>query len=151
MKKNLLLTILLVFLMVMNGVLLFLVLNKPDKRKGPPRMFISGQLGFDKGQQSEFLEIDRIHHLKMREISNRSRDLKEYLFSRIGDTNFTEQKLDSITNLIGRLSADKENEVFSYFKRIESICNKDQKIKLGIIVQQALKRGPKPHGPPPPH
>ncbi len=156
MKKNILLAILLIFLMVMNGVLLFLLLNKPEKRKGPPGTFISSQLGFDLGQQSDFLEIDRIHHLKMREIGNRSRNLKEYLFANMDDVDFTDKKLDSITDLIGKLGAEKEREVFSYFKQIESICNKEQKLKLESILQQALRRGPGPgpgHGPPgpPPH
>lgn len=156
MKKNLLLAILLIFLMVMNGVLLFLMLNKPEKRKGPPGTFISNQLGFDPGQQAEFLEIDRIHHFKMREISNRFRDLKEHLFTRMGDADFTEEKVDSISNLIGELSAAKEKEIFSYFRQIEDICNKDQKLKLENIVHQALRRGPGPgpgQGPPgpPPH
>ncbi|MEX0314573.1 MAG: hypothetical protein AB3N18_10375, partial [Allomuricauda sp.] len=127
--------------------------DKSGKRKGPPGTFIANQLEFDQGQQSEFLEIDRIHHLKMREIGHRSRNLKEYLFSRINDIDFTYEKLDSIADLIGNLHANKEKEVFSYFKQIESICNKDQKAKLETIIQQALRHGPGPprHLGPPPH
>ncbi|WP_299486311.1 hypothetical protein [uncultured Allomuricauda sp.] len=156
MKKNLLLAILLIFLMVMNTVLLFLLLKEPEKRKGPPSTFISSQLGFDPGQQSEFMEIDRIHHFKMREISDRFRNLKEQLFTGMDDADFTEEKADSISNLIGELSAAKEKEIFSYFRQIENICNKDQKLKLESIVKRALRGGPGPgpgHGPPgpPPH
>ncbi|MGX1929738.1 hypothetical protein [Flagellimonas sp. 2504JD4-2] len=155
MKKNILLATLLIFLMVMNSVLLFLILDKeePDQRKGPPSGFISSQLGFDPGQQSEFIEIDRIHHLKMREIGHRTRNLKEYLFSKINDADFTDKKLDSISDLIGSLNAAKEKEVFNYFKQIESICNKDQKVQLETIIQRALRHRPGPpgpHGPPGP-
>ena len=148
MKKNALLTILLVFLMVMNAVLVYLIWNKPDKRMRPPRNFITNQLDFDPGQESEFLEIDRIHHLKMRRIDDQSRDLKEILFSSMGDAAFTDAKLDSITNLIGTLSQAREKEVFSYFRQIESICNEEQKITLQGIVRNALRHGPRPPGPP---
>ncbi|MDT0605449.1 hypothetical protein [Croceitalea rosinachiae] len=150
MKKNLLLTILLIFLMVMNGVLLYLVLNKTERKNRPPKVFITQQLGFNDNQLADFRSIDEEHHRKMRALEDNSRDLKELLFSNLDNTNFTTNELDSITNLIGQLSIDKEQEVFNYFKALENICTDKQKIKLKNIVTGALRRNPQRGDPPPP-
>ncbi|SHG85720.1 hypothetical protein [Flagellimonas flava] len=151
MKKNILLTVLLVFLMVMNAVLLFLILDKPDEKRRPPRKFITAELGFSEAQQIEFAEIDREHHRAMRRLDRHSRDLKELLFSKLDDTSFHQNELDSITGLIGQLSEDREREVFSYFRKVSKICNEKQKLKLERMLFGALKHGPRPEGPPPPH
>ncbi|MEM9648518.1 MAG: hypothetical protein AAF969_08550 [Bacteroidota bacterium] len=151
MKKNILLTVLLVFLMVMNAVLLFLILDKPGEKRRPPRMFITNELGFTEAQQIEFSEIDREHHRTMRRIDRHSRDLRELLFTKLDDTNFNPQELDSITGLIGQLSEDREKELFSYFQKISNVCNEKQKLKLERILSGAIKHGPRPDGPPPPH
>lgn len=150
MKKNILLTILLVFLMLMNGVLLYIVLNKPEKRNRPPRDFITKQLQLNENQLVKFHEFDSQHHRKMRKIDSQSNDLKQYLFNNIGRADFSENKLDSVTNSLGKLSADREKEVFSYFKKIEKICDSDQKLRLNRIVERALKGGPRKGGPLPP-
>jgi len=156
MKKNLLLTIFLVFLMVMNGVLLYLFIVKPEGNNRPPRKFIAEQLNLDDNQLLKFRVIDKGHHQKMREMEMESRELKGLLFSNLDNPAFTEKKLDSITILISDLAQNKEKEVFSYFKELEKLCNAKQKMKLQQIVSGALRpglsAGPRPNqgGPPPP-
>lgn len=156
MKKNLFLTILLVFLMVMNGVLLYLFIAKPEGNNRPPRRFIAEQLNLDDNQLLKFRDIDKEHHQKMRGIEIESRELKGLLFSNLDNPAFTEKKLDSITSLIGDLAYNKEKEVFSYFKELERLCNAKQKTKLQQIVSGALRPGlgaghePNQGGPPPP-
>ena len=151
MKKNVLLAILLLFLMVMNGILLYLVLNKPERRERPPRNFIAQQLDLDENQLEEFNRIERTHHREMRRIDGRFRDLKEMLFMNLNNRQFTEKELDSVTQLIGKLSIDREKEVFLYFKALEGICTEKQKIQLENIVSGALKPNFERGGPPPPH
>ncbi|MEM7486536.1 MAG: hypothetical protein AAF348_15115 [Bacteroidota bacterium] len=148
MKKNSTIIVLLTFLVVMNGILLFLVLKKPDRRKRPPRTFISHQLGFDEIQQQKFEKIDAEHQSKMRDIDDRSKDLKEYLFSGLGDANFTDKKIDSVTTLIGELSKEKDKETFYYFEELKKVCNEEQQEKLETILSSALRHGRR--GPPPP-
>lgn len=147
MKKNLPIIILLIFLVVMNGILLFLLLDKPDRQSRPPRVFITQQLGFDENQKKEFKDIDERHHRKMKNIDNRSMGLKKYLFNKLGGSDFTDKELDSVTVLIGELSRKREKEIFNYFKEIEKVCNKEQKSKLEAILSGALNHGRNGMGP----
>ncbi|MEP5615564.1 MAG: hypothetical protein ABJP76_05610 [Flavobacteriaceae bacterium] len=146
MRKNLPIIILLIFLVVMNGILLFLLLDKPDRQNRPPRDFITNQLGFDENQKQEFRNIDEEHHKKMRNLHNRSTGLKKYLFNKLRDEDFTNRELDSVTVLVGELSRKKEKEVFSYFKEIEKVCDEEQKNKLEAILSGALRHGPNAMG-----
>ncbi len=147
MKKNVLLTILLLFLMVMNGILLFMVVNEPEKRHGPPRNFIADHLDFNEEQMAKFMEFDEDHHRRMRRIDDRFRRSKEMLFSKLG-SDVSQKELDSLTELMGVLSQEREVEVFRYFNTIGKICDDKQKRKLKEIVSGALGRG-RPGGRPP--
>ncbi len=148
MKRNVLLFVLLIFLMVMNGVLLYLVMQKPDRKIQPPKSFISERLDFNKEQLTEFSKYEREHRQKMRYIEERSRELKEILFSNIGSEESKEMKIDSIGALIGTLEKEREIEVFDHFRQIESICDEDQKQQLKRILNGAF--GPRrPDGRPP--
>lgn len=147
MKKNLPIIILLIFLVVMNGILLFLLLNKPDRQNRPPRAFITNQLGFDENQKQEFKDIDERHHKKMKNLDNRSMGLKKYLFNKLGENDFTDKELDSVTVLIGELSRKREKEIFNYFTEIEKVCSKEQKSKFEAILSGALKHGRNGMGP----
>ncbi|WP_422083824.1 Spy/CpxP family protein refolding chaperone [Ulvibacterium sp.] len=151
MKKNLLLSILLIFLMVMNGVLLYMTVKEPDRKPRPPRDFIFKELNFTEEQRMEFQEVNAEHHRKMRTIDERTRELKELLFSNLGSDDFSNQELDSITSTLGNLSQEREKEIFSFFNKLERMCDTEQKRKLKRIVRGALRpHGPK-GGPPPPH
>ena len=155
MKKNVLLIVFLGFLMVMNGVLLYLVVKKPNQKQRPPREFISSRLDFNEEQTESFMELDREHHRKMRGIDNELRELKEILFSNLGGTELSDEELDSLAKKIGKLSTAREMEVFRYFRQIEENCDAKQKQKLKRIVSGALRPGPpgdrppSPGGPPP--
>ena len=149
MKKNILLIVLFVFLMVMNGVLLFLVVEKPAQRQRPPRKFISSQLDFNDEQTDRFMELDQEHHRKMRRIDDELHELKNMLFSQLGNADLSDEELDSLTQSIGELTKARETEVFRYFGQIEKICNETQKRKLKRIVSGALRPRPPGNGPPP--
>ncbi len=146
MKKNIVLMVLLGFLIVMNGILLFLVVKKPDRKHRPPKEFITERLNFNEDQIIKFGTIDEAHHRKMRTIDGESRKLKEILFSDVGNDAI---KIDSIAGLIGSLAKERELEVHDYFEKIEKICDDKQKLKLRRIVAGALK--PRPPGGGPPH
>lgn len=148
MGRNILLTVFLLFLMIMNGVLLYLVLKKPNERRRPPRELIANQLNFNEIQTQEFQKIEREHHRKMRSIDGGIRASRDYLFSNISNSGFSEQKRDSVIQVIANFQMEKEKELFTNFKQIENLCNEEQKMKLEMIVSKALRRGPGPKGPP---
>lgn len=146
MNKNTLLYILLAFLIVVNGIFLYNYLGKPS-HKGPPNgpeSFIIKELNFDATQMKEFEGIQKKHREEMMLISGSIKQLKDELFQNISVENINENKIDSITTLIGENEKRKDLEVFHHFRSIQNICNKKQKKQFIKIVQDALHKGPPP-------
>ena len=85
---------------------------------------------------------------------------KDLLFNSFDQENF---KLLEITETIGQLNANREKEIYSFFKKVRGLCNENQKVKFDEIISKALKGGmpqkppmrgsghfPKDRGMPPP-
>ncbi|WP_303316035.1 hypothetical protein Q4Q34_13175 [Flavivirga abyssicola] len=169
MKKNVLLYVLLVFLVVVNGFFLFNYLggsNKIESKNGPrgkdPANFIVKELNFSEDQMFQFEILGREHHHEMRRIGHNIKELKETLFNHIYDESLNEKTIDSITSLIGEEVKKRDIETFYHFKDIEALCNEKQKGKFKKIITEALhkggrheqrpplRRGDDDHRPPPP-
>jgi hypothetical protein len=139
MKKNLLLYILLIFLIIVNGFFLFNYIGKPQMKgpRGPkgPSTFIAKQLNFDDTQLEEFNKLDNSHRKRMRVIFDNLRELKGELFHNISNN---ENKIDSIATLIGNTEKQKELEVINHFRDVLSICNERQKKHFDEIMRDAL-------------
>lgn len=165
MKKNIVLYISLVFLIVVNAFFLFNYMGKGHGKKSKeqkgPGHFITKELGFNKSQLVQFEEVSKGHHETMMQLSDDIKDLKDELFNGLSDTSVDEVAIDSITTLIGKKAKLKELEVFGHFKKVQEICNTKQKEKFAAIIKDALHRaggrgqrpprrnGEKGHHPPP--
>ncbi|MGB5419024.1 hypothetical protein [Algibacter sp.] len=153
MKKNLLLYILLVFLIVVNVFFLVNYLGNGDKAKQnmpeKSELFLMKELGFDEGQQKQFQELGEQHHNKMERITNDIKILKDELFKGLSDASLNDVNIDSIAALIGDKEAAKDLEVFSHFWQVQELCNDKQKEKFSNIIKDALRRGDRGQGPPP--
>lgn len=146
MKKNLLLYVLLVFLIVANGFFLFNHLGNSDEiesrnRPKGPAHFIVKELNFDDDQMFEFKRISRHQHQKMRRIGEEVKQLKNAMFNKISDVSLDENSIDSIATLIGLKVKEKDIEAFYHFKDIQELCNDKQKEKFKRIVNDALHKG----------
>lgn len=153
MKKNLLLYILLIFLIIVNGFFLFNYIGKPHL-KGPigpkgPSNFIVKQLNFNDTQFDKFSELSNSHKKRMRTISDDLKELKEGLFDNISNMSISESKIDSIATLIGRNEKAKDLEIFNHFRKIQSICNEKQKMQFNEIMKDALHHNKKDRPRPP--
>ncbi len=156
MKKNLLLYILLVFLIVVNGFFLFNYIggsnatessDRPEHR-GPVN-FIIKELNFNEDQMFQLEDLNREHHHRMRGIGGEIKQLKEALFNQISDKSLNENIIDSITSLIGEKVKERDIEIFYHLKGIEVLCNDQQKEKFKKIINEALhKEGRKQQRPP---
>ena len=166
MKKNSILYLLLVFLIIANGFFLFNYIgnNKGKKLSRPQKHtnFIIKELNFNEAQLEQFKSIGQEHQDAMMTISDDIKGLKEALFNRLSSASVNEKSIDSITSLIGQKEKEKDTEVFYHFKSIQNICNDNQKEKFKKIINDALLRGknedrpPRPdspdgHRPPPPN
>ncbi|MEX0288588.1 MAG: Spy/CpxP family protein refolding chaperone [Flavobacteriaceae bacterium] len=151
MKKNLLLTLLLVFLVVMNGILLFLFFKKPGKRPLPPHEFVVKELRFTDEQMREYEKIRMDFDHNMRPLHRERMQLKEALFAKMSETDVEEKEIDSITALIGASEKERDMQVFNHFRAIYDLCDERQKEHFAKIVNRALRMPPgrKGQGPPP--
>lgn len=143
--KAKLLPVLLMVLILLNGFLIFMLINKPHEKRGqhPERNFLTKELGFSDKQKNQFIKLDETHRDNMLGIDQQLRKQKDILFNSFQKENFS---ADSITNQIGKLQAKKEAEVFRFFSKVRALCNKKQTIQFDKIIKKAL-RGGKP-GPP---
>ena len=143
--KSKLLPVLLVILMLLNGILIFMLIKKPQENKRHPqkRNFLIRELQFTDNQKDKFLSFDTLHRENMMRFDQQIRRQKDVIFN-----SFSESltNIDSLSILIGELTRKKEVEVFRFFKSVRKICTKDQQAKFNKIISKALKGGKK--GPP---
>lgn len=151
--KSKLLPVLLFFLILLNGVLIFLLIKKPhvNERNQPNKnqqgiSFLADQLQFSEAQKKQFIEFDKAHREFMMTIDQELLKDKDVLFNSFQKKSFN---MDSLTNKIGLLQAKKESVVFVFFKNVRKICTPDQTEKFDNIIKEALKGGVENR--PPPH
>jgi len=153
MKKNVILYVLLVFLIVVNGFFLFNYIGNNNARNiNEPqrnRNFIVKELGFNKTQLDQFREKSKGHHISMMRLSDEIKDLKDELFGKLSDDFVDESVIDSISSLICEKEKIKEKEVFYHFKMIQELSNDTQKEKFKTIIMDALRQDDTGQRPPP--
>ncbi|WP_445956437.1 Spy/CpxP family protein refolding chaperone [Yeosuana sp.] len=158
MKKNLILYILLVFLVVVNGFFLFNYLGRPNmppggESAGNPERFIVKELNFNKTQIQEFDKLSEEHLKAMRDILDATKILKDKLLEEITDENAPNNEIDSIINLLSEQERKQESLRFYHLKAIQKICNEKQKQHFKTIINDVLHKGRMGDGPsesPPP-
>ncbi|GAA3598317.1 hypothetical protein Q4Q39_19750 [Flavivirga amylovorans] len=146
MKKNVLLYVLLVFLIVVNVFFLFNYLGNSDDtenrdRPKGPISFIVKELDFNDEQMLQLEKLNRKHHHRMMRIDDDIKQLKDALFNKLSDVSLNENSIDSITDLIAERVKEKDIEAFYHFKDIQDLCNDQQKEKFKSIINDALHKG----------
>lgn len=157
MKKNTLLYLILIVLIVINGIFIYVFLNRPDisptKQKGNPTEFIATELGFNEVQLEKLKLLDQSHRENMERNDNEIRGLKDQLFSNLSKSLLNASDIDSITSLIGLKEKEKDMNLFKHFRSIQEICDDDQKERLQLLLKDALRpigrRGREGRPPPP--
>ncbi|MGY8940268.1 MAG: hypothetical protein ACKVK4_09830 [Flavobacteriales bacterium] len=143
--KSKLLPVLLILLIILNGILIFMLLKKPqeNKRHSQERNFLLRELQFTEHQKDKFLSFDAVHRENMMHFDQQIRRQKKVMFN-----SFSEglTSIDALSILIGELTRKKEVEVFRFFKSVRKICTKEQQTKFDKIISKALKSGK--NGPP---
>lgn len=140
-----------VVLLLVNGALLYMLVQKPQIKGKSKDHFLTEQLQFNEDQEERFRFLDNEHRKQMRHIDAQMRDAKEKLFNSFSDTAFSPV---AITERIGDLETKKEQELYAFFKLVRKLCDEEQAKKFDLIIKEALhKRGPKgkrDHKRPPP-
>jgi len=143
--KSKLLFILLIFLILLNGFLIFMLIKKPheNQQEFRQRNFLPEQLEFSETQTKQFKELDKTHRNFMMSLEKRIMTQRDVLFNSFQQEDFN---IDSLTNKIGLLEAKRESEVFNFFKKVRTICTEEQAVKVDQLIKKAI-RGASGQGP----
>ncbi|MEO9571659.1 MAG: hypothetical protein ABJH82_08110 [Polaribacter sp.] len=138
--KSKLLPIILFLLIVLNGVLIFMLINKTheNKQPRPERNFLTEKLNFTNSQKEQFMQFDNMHRERMQEIEQSIMKYKDELFNSFQKEGYN---IDSLSTKIGLLEGKKDVEIFNFFGKVRSLCTKEQVLKFDKIIKQALKGG----------
>lgn len=138
--KAKLLPILLVILILLNGVLIFMLIKKPHENRGnnKERTFLVEQLAFTQEQKEDFFRLDEAHRKKMIAFEEETRKHKDLLFNSFSDDSID---INAISKLIAELDAQKDIEVFKFFKTVRKICTPEQQEKFDKIIKKAIRGG----------
>ena len=170
MKKETLLTIAVLILIVLN-VALLVVFNvnqgrppfapplpkhnfPPENTPGPGKVIVE-RLNLDKAQRNEFLKLKQKHLEKVQAIQEKSRMLHDELFDLLKEPQIDTAREQEIIDLLGDNRKELEQAIFDHFSAIKSLCNTDEQKKLfdSFIGELGETIGPPPpqnHMPGPP-
>jgi protein CpxP len=169
MKKETLLTIAVLILIVLN-VALLVVFNvnqgrppfapplpmrnfPPENTPGPGKVIVE-RLKLDESQRNEFLKLKQQHLEKVQAIQEKSRSLHEELFDLLKEPQIDIAKEQVIIDSLGDNRKELEQAIFDHFAAIKSLCKTDEQKKLfnNFIGELGETIGPPPqnHIPGPP-
>lgn len=160
MKKENLLTIAVVALLVLNfGLLGFLFLRHGPPRDGhfpphggPDRLIVEG-LKLNAKQIEEFEVLKREHHSQIVKLNDEDRDLHHRYFDLLKADHPNMSIADSLEKKMAFIVSQKNRITFEHFAKLRELCGPEQKILFDKLINEiaaALARppkdGPGPHG-----
>lgn len=146
MIRKKLISYLCVVLLISNGVLLFLFLQRP-KHEGPKKEIIA-KLAFDEKQVQAYEKTILKHRTQIKKKNKEIVVLKNMLYKKlILDIEKSEQ--DSLIALLGQKQVEIEHIHYNHFLEIKKICTKPEQIKKFKDLTAELGRlfDKKPHHP----
>lgn len=122
-------------LLVSNFVLLYFVLQKPNKGFNPdkPKNIIIEKLQFDKQQIVSYQKLIDQHRKDISENDFKILAVKNQLYSYL-KTKESEIPMDSLTNEIGTIQKEIEEIHFKHFLAIKALCKPEQLSKFDILA-----------------
>ncbi len=150
MKRENILTWLVIFLTVLNGAVLFYFISKEQAPEPePPDRIIVEALQFDDQQLAEFDRLKGDHHRKMVALNNRFRLTMGNYFLTLQTNNIGKDSLE-------QLNADIEKErlsiTYAHFVDLKKMCRADQLEKFNAFLPELIRLvgtpRPKKGGPP---
>lgn len=147
MKKNTLLYILVVFLLVMNGYFMYEIFVDKSPKGPNPGKFIAKELQFDEAQMEKFSVMNDRHHEEMMRIMHDVKRLKDELFDYISQETYSEEKVAELTRRIGDQTRLRDEKTFYHFKAVQEICNDEQRERFNTLIKDALHPPRRPRGP----
>jgi periplasmic protein CpxP/Spy len=124
MTKHRFFLLIIIALVLLNGVLLFLHFNRPDRRPGP-RSIIIERLKFDDQQIGQFDDLVKIHQETSMANEDKINEVKNTLYLQLNNPS-NALKIDSLAQNIAELQKNAEMINFKHFEDIKKICKPAQ-------------------------
>ncbi|MCB0400214.1 MAG: hypothetical protein KDD26_11455 [Winogradskyella sp.] len=140
MKKQTILYILLIVLFLSNVFFVFHYVGRFGHKDHKPRFSMVEELNFNQEQQEAYNAMKSTHFEKMKSYSRRISELKQEMYSNVGEQEISEAFLDSVVDLIAIEEKNKDLEMYKHFREVRDICNDKQKEQLSKIIKDAIKR-----------
>lgn len=153
MKKETLLTISIIFLLILNlGTLAYLFFDKPAPPPPRPDRLIIEELNFDEEQIEKFEILKKEAHRAFMEFDSKINDVASVYFALIKKDSFETAAKDSLENVMTAIQKEKADYLFSHFQDIKNICRDEQIEKFNKILPRLTHLINPPHRrPKPPH
>jgi hypothetical protein len=162
-KENKILSLLILLLVVMNISTIgfcWILWNKMEHHQNgsfgiqnpPPiqRNIIEDQLQLNAEQRKQFNDLLEQHFASRKVIDDKINSLRDQLFDLVKNDKPDTVAMHSIGVKIGELEAQKQLEIVKHFAALRLVCDKEQKEKFDVWINDVVKLiGPQ--GPPPPH
>ena len=137
MKRENILTWLVVFLTVLNGaVLLYFISREHAPEPAPPDRIIIETLQLDSDQRAEFKKLKDEHHNKMVELNARFRLTMENYFLTLQTNSIGK---DSLEQVITQLEKERLSITYSHFQDVKKMCKNDQLEKFNAFLPELIR------------
>lgn len=151
MKSNKPLLIIIFFLLTINAVAIYFLLQPKDRHPfhrhhGPPSLV--NIIDFPASVKDSVTILEREHFRKKNTFHRKNQQLKKQLYKAYTN-NSSAQKIDSILQKIGRNQIEIEKITFQFFNRIRKMGDEKIMKKMDAFVLNKVIRHPHPPGPPP--
>lgn len=157
MNKVTLLTLLVVVLLVVNGISLYILFQKHDRRRDGapnPRMLFA-KLQLDDKQEQQFEELRKVHFKERDLLRAEDVRIRKEIAAMISKQVTDSMKLDSLTSLLAANRKKFELGFYNHFRQLQLLLKPEQKPKFEEILNEIIlrqsqgeRRSP---GKPPPH
>ncbi|CAG5008537.1 hypothetical protein DYBT9275_04296 [Dyadobacter sp. CECT 9275] len=143
MSKIRLLGIAVGFLLVLNLVILFLLVNEkgrvpfpgmPEHDREHPKRIIIEQLDFDKDQVMQYEKLIQEHRRAVTELEGQIRETKKNLYLTLRDQKQTGR--DSLENRLGDLQKLMEAVHYNHFAAIRNLCKPAQLQHFDVLTRE---------------
>ena len=134
----------LVLLILINGALVFLLLQRTPhprhtpKVRGPLLEIISNKLQLTEDQHASYTEMAVRHRENMKSIEQEQKRLVEIYFQSLTSDSQNESN-DALTNEILKLEQKKLEITYAHFEELKALLDENQKDRFELIVKDILQ------------
>ncbi len=101
--------------------------------------FFREQLHLNQDQLVIFRDLNREYNRSARQVSHELEDARIEMVNEMGKRNPGQDKLDSISENIGKLHSDLKQLTIEYYLNMKEVCDEDQQQKLNEIFMSISK------------